>query len=277
LADPDPIIPVEPIDRFAGPLARFMHVEAAGGAVLLGATFIAVAVANSPLADSFEAFWKIPLQIGVGDFVVNHSLRHWVNDGLMAIFFFVVGLEVKRELAVGELQDPQRAALPAVAAIGGMVVPAAIFIAMTAGTAAAPGWGIPMATDIAFVVGCLALLGSRCPPSLRVLLLSLAIVDDLGAILVIAIGYTDQIGWGWVASGVAGIAVVSLLARLGVRSFFVYGVLGLFIWEACHESGIHATIAGVVLGMMTPATPYLAGTMGPIAKRPRGSCGCAPS
>jgi NhaA family Na+:H+ antiporter len=262
LADPspDPIIPVAPIDRVAGPLARFMHVEAAGGVVLLGATFVAVAVANSPLADTFEAFWKILFQIGIGDFVVKHSLRHWVNDGLMAVFFFVVGLEVKRELAVGELRDPQRAALPAVAAIGGMVVPAAIFLAMTTGTAAARGWGIPMATDIAFVVGCLALLGSRCPPGLRVLLLSLAIVDDLGAILVIAIGYTDQIGWGWVASGVAGIAVVSLLARLGVRSFFVYGVLGLFIWESCHESGIHATIAGVVLGMMTPATPYLAGT-----------------
>jgi NhaA family Na+:H+ antiporter len=175
----------------------------------------------------------------------------------MAIFFFVIGLEVKREIVLGELRDIRRAALPIAAAIGGMVVPAAIYLSLQAGQLAERGWGIPMATDIAFVVGCMAVLGSRIPHGLRVLILSLAIADDIGAILVIAIGYTSEIYWGTLAWGVVGIAGVSVLARLGVRSFGIYAVLGAGIWFAFHESGIHATIAGVVIGLMTPARAYL--------------------
>jgi len=250
-------LPRAPIDRLAGPLARFLHVEAASGIVLLLFTAAALALANSKLADEFLGIWRISLGIEIGDFQVRHSLKHWINDGLMAVFFFVIGLEVKREIVLGELRDIRRAALPIAAAIGGMVVPAAIYLSLQAGQPAERGWGIPMATDIAFVVGCMAVLGSRIPHGLRVLLLSLAIADDIGAILVIAIGYTEAIDWGALAWGVAGIAGVSGLARLGVRSFGIYTALGAGIWFAFHESGIHATIAGVVIGLMTPARAYL--------------------
>ena len=250
-------LPRTPIDRLVGPFARFLHVEAASGIVLLLFTAAALALANSPLAEGFLGIWKLPLGIEIGDFQIRHSLKHWINDGLMAVFFFVIGLEVKREIVLGELRDIRRAALPIAAAIGGMVVPAAIYLSLQAGQPAERGWGIPMATDIAFVVGCMAVLGSRIPHGLRVLLLSLAIADDIGAILVIAIGYTEAIDWGALAWGVAGIAGVSGLARLGVRSFGIYTALGAAIWFAFHESGIHATIAGVVIGLMTPARAYL--------------------
>jgi len=254
-------LPQEPIDRLVGPFARFLHVEAASGIVLLLFTAAALALANSPLADSFLGIWKTPLGFELGDFQVRHSLKHWINDGLMAVFFFVIGLEVKREIVLGELRDARRAALPIAAAIGGMVAPAAIYLSLQAGQPAEAGWGIPMATDIAFVVGCMAVLGSRIPHGLRVLLLSLAIADDIGAILVIAIGYTETIHWGALAWGVAGIAGVSGLARLGVRSFAIYTALGAGIWFAFHESGIHATIAGVAIGLMTPARSYLSETL----------------
>ncbi len=252
-------LPAEPIDRLVRPLSRFLHIEAASGVVLLLAAGMAFAVANSPWADAYKAFWKTSFSVGVGSFVLDHSLKHWVSDGLMAIFFFVVGLEVKRELVLGELRDLRRALLPLAAALGGMVVPAAVYFALVGEGEAARGWGIPMATDIAFVVGCLALLGPRAPLGLRVLLLSLAIADDIGAILVIAIGYTEAIhGWA-LALGCLGIAVVVLFERLGVRSVPVYVVLGLFIWEAFHESGVHATIAGVLLGLLTPVRPWVSG------------------
>jgi len=254
-------LPEEPIDRLVGPLARFLHVEAASGIALLLFTVAALALANSPVADGFLGFWKTPLGFELGDFELRHSLKHWINDGLMAVFFFVIGLEVKREIALGELRDARRAALPIAAAVGGMVAPAAIYLALQAGQPAEAGWGIPMATDIAFVVGCMAVLGGRIPHGLRVLLLSLAIADDIGAILVIAIGYTDAIHWGALAWGAAGIAGVSALARLGVRSFGIYALLGTGIWLAFHESGVHATIAGVALGLMTPARSYLSETL----------------
>jgi NhaA family Na+:H+ antiporter len=239
------------------PFTRFLHVEAASGIVLLVFTAAALALANSSLSDGFLSIWKTPLGIEVGDFQLRHSLKHWINDGLMAVFFFVIGLEVKREIVLGELRDIRRAALPIAAAIGGMVVPAGIYLSLQSGQPAEAGWGIPMATDIAFVVGCMAVLGSRIPHGLRVLLLSLAIADDIGAILVIAIGYTEAIHWGALAWGMAGIVGVSVLARLGVRSFGIYSMLGAGIWFAFHESGIHATIAGVVIGLMTPARAYL--------------------
>ncbi len=249
--------PQEPIDRIIEPLSRFLHVEAAGGAVLLGATAIALILANSPLGDGYVAFWTTPLEFGIGTFKMSYSLRHWINDGMMAVFFFVVGLEVKREIVIGELADLRKAALPIAAAIGGMLVPATVYLLFQAGEPAQAGWGIPMATDIAFVVGCMAVLGSRLPSGLRVLLLSLAIADDIGAILVIAIAYTDTINLVALGLGCIGIVVVAVLAKIGVRRIPVYLAIGSLVWLAFHESGIHATIAGVALGLLTPARSYI--------------------
>ena len=257
----DPLaMPREPIDRLVGPIDEFLHVESASGIVLLVATLTALALANSPLADGFLAFWSTPVGASFGSFELRHSLRHWINDGAMAVFFFVIGLEVKRELVIGELRDLRRAALPLAAALGGMVVPAGIYLALQLGEPGRDGWGIPMATDIAFVVGCLALLGPRVPHGFRVLLLSLAIADDIGAILVIAIGYTASIDLEALAFGVALAAAILVFQRLGVRSLGLYLVLAFAIWYAFHESGVHATIAGVILGMLTPSRPYLSET-----------------
>jgi Na+:H+ antiporter, NhaA family len=268
VTDNDVGLPREPIDRLIGPLERFLHVEAAAGVVLLGAAVLALALANSPWAETYLAFWNTKVTLGAGSFEMSHSLRHWINDGLMAVFFFVIGLEVKREIVVGELRDPARAALPVVAAVGGMIVPAGIYFLLQHGQAGASGWGIPMATDIAFVVGCLAVLGPRVPSSLRVFLLSLAIADDIGAVLVIALGYTDNINLADLAGGIAGILFIAFLARLGARSFLVYTLLGIVVWLCFHESGVHATIAGIVLGLMVPARSYLgAGRIGRLLTR----------
>ncbi len=253
----DDLIPREPIHRIVEPVTRFMHVEAASGVLLLVCTAVALVLANSGAADWYAAIWKTKLGFTIGDFAMVHSLKHWINDGLMAVFFFVVGLEVKRELVLGELRDPRRAALPVAAAIGGMVVPAAIYLLLQGGGAAARGWGIPMATDIAFVVGCLAVLGPRVPKILRVVLLSLAIVDDIGAILVIAIGYTGSVDLRMLVLAFGGLALIWLLGRAGVRSFGVYVMIGAVVWFGFHESGVHATIAGVLMGLLTPATSYL--------------------
>jgi Na+:H+ antiporter, NhaA family len=257
-----PILPQEPIHRLTKPLDRFLHVEAASGIFLLLCAVIALALANSPVADAYLSFWTTPIGIAVGDFQLTHSLKHWINDGLMAIFFFVIGLEVKRELAVGQLKQLRSATLPLAAALGGMVVPAALYVGLQAGEAGQRGWGVPMATDIAFVVGCMAILGERVPTALRVMLLSLAIVDDIGAILVIALGYSEALHWSWLGIGVIGIVAIIFMQRLGVRSIAMYTAIGAMIWLCFHESGVHATIAGVILGAMTPARPYLAGGVG---------------
>lgn len=254
---PIPHLPKEPIQKLVDPLARFLHIEAASGAVLLVATSVALILANTASAEDFLGFWKTRVGFSFGDFEFQHSLKHLINDGLMVIFFFVIGLEVKREMVSGELRDLRKAALPIAAAVGGMVVPAGLYLALQAGEPGESGWGIPMATDIAFVVGCMAVLGPRVPHVLRVTLLSLAIADDIGAILVIAIGYTDGVRFDWLAAGFVGIGLVSVLARAGVRAFSVYIVLGTAIWFAFHESGVHATIAGVILGLMTPAKTYV--------------------
>ncbi len=246
-------LPAKPVDRIIEPLARFLRIEAASGFLLLFATCLALALANSPLANAFLGLWKTPFGLTFGTFEMNHSLRHWINDGLMAIFFFVVGLEVKRELVLGELRDLRTAALPIIAAAGGMVVPATLYLAGQLGQPGERGWGIPMATDIAFVVGCLAVLGTRVPAGLRIVLLSLAIADDIGAILVIAIGYTSHINLAALFLGLLGLGVVRGLARLGVRSVPIYCIVGVVIWLAFHASGVHATIAGVILGLLTPA------------------------
>jgi NhaA family Na+:H+ antiporter len=249
--------PAKPIDRFVEPVARFLHVQSASGVVLLAFTLAALALANSPVREQFLALWKTQIGLSIGDWDFRHPLKHWINDGLMVIFFFVVGLEVKRELVLGELRGFRTAALPIAAAMGGMIAPAAIYLALQWGQGGQHGWGIPMATDIAFVVGCLALLGERVPRSLRILLLSLAIVDDVGAILVIAIGYTSQIHLVPLAGGVLGIGLVMLLARLGVRSVPMYVLVGVGVWFGFHESGVHATIAGVILGLLTPVRPWV--------------------
>jgi NhaA family Na+:H+ antiporter len=250
-------LPEEPIDRLIEPIERFMHVEAAAGGVLLASTVIALVLANSPISAAYLHLWETEIGFHVGSLRVSHSLHHWINDGLMALFFFVVGLEVKRELVLGELRDPRRAALPIVAAIGGMLVPAAIYLALRAGTPSQRGWGIPMATDIAFVVGCMAVLGPRIPHGLRIMVLTLAIADDIGAILVIALAYSSGIRPVPLLIEAGSLGLVVLLARLGVRSFGIYTLVGLVVWFAFQESGVHATIAGVLLGLLTPARPHL--------------------
>ncbi len=251
------LLPKEPIHRVVRPVQRFLHIQAASGVVLLLAAIVALIFANSPYAKEYLDFWKTPIGLDWGDHSLKHPLYHWINDGLMAIFFFVVGLEVKREIVLGELRHIRTAALPITAAIGGMLLPAGIFLMIQYGQPGQQGWGIPMATDIAFVVGCMALLGSRVPHGLRVMLLSLAIVDDIGAILVIALGYSSGISWAWLGVGLAMIVAVRIVAQLGVRGFAVYTALGAVVWFAFHESGVHATIAGVILGLMTPAKPYM--------------------
>ena len=256
-SDAELTIPAGPIDRLVKPFERFLHVEAASGVVLLAFTVAALVLANSPLSAGFLAIWDTPLVIGVGSFEMSHSLRHWINDGVMAIFFFVIGLEVKRELVLGELRDLRQAALPVAAALGGMVVPAGVYLALQLGQPGESGWGIPMATDIAFVVGCMAVLGPRVPRSFRVLILSLAIADDIGAILVIAIGYTASIDITALIIGFALIGVMIVLQQLGARPILLYVLVGAGIWFEFHESGVHATLAGVLLGLLTPAETYL--------------------
>jgi len=252
-----PALPIEPIHRFMNPLVRFLQVETASGIVLLLATAAALALANSPAGPQYRAFWDTPLALQVGSFSLSHSLQEWINDGLMVIFFFVIGLEVKRELVLGELREIRRATLPIVAALGGMIAPAGTYLALQWGQPGERGWGIPMATDIAFVVGCMAILGPRVPHGLRVMLLSLAIADDIGAILVIAVGYTETLHYDALAIGLGFLAFIISFNWMGIRSIGVYAGLGVLVWLAFLKSGVHATIAGVILGLLTPARTYL--------------------
>ena len=241
---------------FARPIRAFLDTESASGIVLLGAAAVALIWANSPWSGSYESFWHTEISLIIGTFEVSEDLLHWVNDGLMAIFFFVVGLEIKRELVAGELDEWRKAALPAIAALGGMVVPALIYTALNVGGPGSSGWGIPMATDIAFAVGVLTLFGRRAPTSLKIFLLSLAIVDDIGAILVIAIFYSGGLQFWWLGAAVGLIVVVGLMRRFRVWWTPIYVVVGAAAWFATLESGVHATIAGVALGLMTPARAY---------------------
>ena len=239
------------------PFQRFMHAEAGGAVVMLAAAVAALLWANSPWYHAQEALWETELSIQLGGLAhIDLTLVEWINDALMAIFFFLVGLEIKRELVHGELRDPKKAALPAIAALGGMIFPAAIFMAFNAGGPGFDGWGIPMATDIAFAVAVVALVGNRVPAAAKVFLLTLAIADDMGAIVVIAIFYTEQLSLGWLAISVVTLAAVEVCKRRHVRAMPVYFALAMFAWFAFHETGIHATLAGVVLGLMTPAWPF---------------------
>ncbi|MEO0559737.1 MAG: Na+/H+ antiporter NhaA [Bacteroidota bacterium] len=238
------------------PFTSFFKTEAAGGVLLLVAAVIALIWANSPLGAAYSALWETVITVGGGALIIEKPLILWVNDGLMAIFFFVVGLEIKREVMAGELSSPRSAALAIFAAIGGMLVPALLYVLMTSG--ADPirqgGWGIPMATDIAFALGVLALLGSRAPLALKVFLTAVAIVDDLGAVIVIAIFYTAEVKTTALFISLALVGLLFLINRLGVQKPVIYGLIGLAAWVAMLKSGVHATIAGVLVALTIPAT-----------------------
>ena len=240
------------IDGQAGALAFLKH-ESAGGILLMIAATLAIIADNSPLSPLYDALLDTPVSIRIGALVLEKPLLLWINDGLMAIFFCLVALEIKRELLVGELASRERALLPAIAALGGMAVPAAIYLLVVRGQpGAAAGWAIPTATDIAFAVGVLALLGPRVPPSLKVFLLALAIIDDLGAIVIIAMFYTAKLSWLALALAAAGSGVLAVLNFKGVTRIAPYALAGLFIWVCVLKSGIHATLAGVVVGLAVP-------------------------
>jgi Na+:H+ antiporter, NhaA family len=239
---------------------EFFHHEAAGGLVLVVAALVALFASNSPLAWLYDGFLHTPVGLRVGDLALDKSLLHWINDGLMAIFFFLVGLEIKRELLQGELSTFGQAVLPAVAALGGMVAPAVIYVGINTGDPVAlRGWAIPTATDIAFAVGVLALLGPRIPSSLKIFLLALAIIDDLGAIIIIALFYTDNLSLLSLSLALAGIVVLAALNARGVTRLAPYLLTGIFIWVCVLKSGVHATLAGVAVALAIPLTSKVEG------------------
>jgi len=252
-------LPERAIQRLQQPLAAFMRIESASGVVLLICTAIALIAANSPYAEAYQALWQHELRIAVGKLELAYPLYYWINDALMVIFVFVIGLEIKRELIIGELSDRKKVALPVAAAIGGVTVPVAIYLAFQHGEAGQHGWAVPMATDIAFVVGCLSLLGKRVPHGLGVLMLSLAILDDLMAVIVIATFYTSSIDATWLVGTFIGLVAVAGMNQLGVRSVSVYVLAGVWVWLCTLKSGVHPTISGVALGLMTPVQPWLGG------------------
>ena len=245
------------VQTVSNPIQEFLKLQSASGILLFTFTVAAIVWSNSRWSDSYVQWWQTTLSFGFGTFIFSKSLLHWINDGLMSVFFFVVGLEIKREILIGELSSFRKAMLPVVAAIGGMAIPALIYIGFTRGTPAVSGWGIPMATDIAFSLGVLTLLGRRVPIQLKIFLTAFAIVDDIGAVIVIAFFYASSIVWGHLA--IAGVVVILLVCAnwLGVRNFLLYAVLGVILWLAFLESGIHATVAGVLLAMTIPARSNL--------------------
>ena len=239
------------------PIQRVLAHEAAGGVVMLIAAAIAIVWANSPWADSYTEVWQTPLRVELGGLLhLDHlSLQTWVNDALMTVFFLLVGVEIKREVVHGELRDPRAVVLPVIAALGGMIVPAAIYASLNAGGAGSNGWAVPMATDIAFAVGVVTLAGKRVPLAAKIFLLTLAVADDIGAIVVIAVFYTGALSWGWFACALVSLAGIFLLRRGDVQSLAPYLAVGAFAWLALLESGVHATLVGVALGLLTPAWP----------------------
>lgn len=241
--------------RIISPFEQFLRRTTAGGIVLIATTAFAIGLASIVGADAIHDFWGHSFAIRAEGFQLDLTWHQWVNDGLMALFFLLVGLELKREILIGELSSLKEAALPVVAAIGGMIVPACIYAAFNFDTQGARGWGIPMATDIAFAVGILVLLAWRIPKNLIIFLTALAIADDLGAVLVITLFYTAQLNLGALIAAAAIWAVLVLCNRSGIRSPLPYAVLGIFLWLAVHESGIHSTLAGILLAMTIPARP----------------------
>jgi NhaA family Na+:H+ antiporter len=255
--DQHPQVDALPGRRLPRSVRRFLETEASGGILLLAAALVALVWANSPWSASYESLWHTDITVNFGRYVLEGDLHHWVNDALMVVFFFVVGLEIKRELVHGKLHDPRTAAMPAIAALGGMVVPAALFFLVTAGGEGSRGWGIPMATDIAFAVGVVALLGSRVPASLKLFLLTLAIVDDIGAIIVIGVFYSSGLQPQFLGAAAAIVVVIVLINRAGIVWLAPYLVLGAALWLVTYASGVHATISGVVLGLLTPARNFV--------------------
>jgi NhaA family Na+:H+ antiporter len=242
-------------NRIATPFEHFLHAQTTTGLILMLMTVLALILANSPLAETYTHFFHMKIDLNVGSWELSHSLHHWINDGLMAIFFFVIGLEIKREILAGELSNIKVAILPILAAIGGMVFPALIYLSINSGGAGAGGWGIPMATDIAFAISALVLLGKRIPAALVTFLVALAIVDDLGAVIVIAVFYTETINT--TALGLAGLMFFIMIAfnRFGIHMILPYFVIALFMWFFMLESGVHATIAGVIAALTIPSKP----------------------
>jgi Na+:H+ antiporter, NhaA family len=249
--------PSLPIDVLTSPLVRFARMEASSGILLLAATIAALVWANSPWEQSYKAIWTVHVSIGLGRFILTETRQEWINDGLMSLFFFLVGMEIKREVLIGELSSLRRAAFPFISALGGAIVPALLYLAVTHGGDAQEGWGIPMATDIAFALGVLIVLGSRVPVSLKIFVTALAIVDDIIAVLVIAFFYTDRIHILSLALGLAGVALAFVANLAGVRRPVVYAVIGVFVWCAVLKSGVHATVAGVLLAFTIPARTYV--------------------
>jgi len=241
--------------RIITPFEEFVHRQTASSMLLLGAAIIAMVLANSALAMTYEHLLHVPISVHIGSWTLDKSLHHWINDGLMALFFFVVGLELKREMLVGELANPRAAALPIVAAVGGMVVPALIFYAFNPTGDASRGWGIPMATDIAFAVGALALLAGRVPKALITFLVALAIVDDLGAVLVIALFYTQNLNLEALGAAALMVAVLVAFNLGGVRRIIPYFIVAVLMWYFLLQSGVHATLAGVIGAFTVPARP----------------------
>ncbi|WP_448538928.1 Na+/H+ antiporter NhaA [Sphingobium yanoikuyae] len=254
-----PGLPHEFADRITRPFTRFLRIEAAAGASLLVATIVALILANTTWSEQFLAFWEMPIGMQLGALDFTRSTGHWINDALMTFFFFLVSLEMKREFALGELRDLRTAALPFSAALGGMIVPALIYVTILAGDVGTQGWGTVMATDTAFVIGGLALFGSRVPESLRLFLIALAIFDDIGAILVVAISYGNALNFVAVSFALIAMCLIAIAARLGVRSIPIYFLFGGAVWLCLDFSGIHATIAGVILGLMTPTRIWVGG------------------
>jgi NhaA family Na+:H+ antiporter len=240
---------------FLRPLQEFLQTATSGAILLFAAVVVALLWANSPWKSSYEALWLTRVSLGVGSWAIDKDLRFWIDDGLMTLFFLLVGLEIKREVVSGELRDPRAAVLPALAAVGGMIVPALVYVAV-AGRTAPGGWGVPMATDIAFALGVLTLAAAHAPPSLKSLLLTLAIVDDIGAIIVIAVFYSGGVDWPWLAGALGVAALVVVSTRIRIRAPAVYVLLGGALWYATYRAGIHPTIAGVAMGLLTPAHPF---------------------
>jgi NhaA family Na+:H+ antiporter len=240
-------------ERVVTPFEEFIHHESTSGLVLMSCAVLALFFANTVFHDSYEHILHTPIGINIGGWQLEHTLHHWINDGLMWLFFFLVGLEIKREVLIGQLSDIRQALLPIIAAIGGMIAPALLYTTLNAGGEGMPGWGVPMATDIAFAVGVLVLLGSRIPKSLLTFLVALAIVDDLGAVAVIAIFYTDQLVWEALVAALLLIGVLITFNRFGIRSPIPYFLVGLIIWLAFLKSGVHATVAGILTAWTIPA------------------------